>query len=964
MRNGQLDNALRHVRNLVAAGQTHDLLDRELLERFVTRHDEAAFAAIVERHGPLVLGVCRRTLRGEHHAEDACQATFLVLARKAGTIRKRDALGSWLYGVAGRVARKLRADVQRRAAQEVTAADVPRPDTTGEITWREGLVVLDEELSRLPATYRSALVLCYLEGRTQDEAARELGCSPGALRGRLERARERLRTRLVRRGVGLPAALLGTALASTQAANAVPPTLAVGTVKAAALVATGQALPGVVPPNVATLTEGVLKAMFVTRIKTVLILALTVSLLGAGVLAGAAQGQRAVAAANEASPSAPIAADGEAAEPGREAKAGMPPNDQRPEEKGAVEEHTARGVVRDAAGKPIADARVYWLAFAQPRLMPLVMPRGQQQDPALAILAEGRTDPQGSIELRARYAPRAYALMQLLVAAPGYGLAGQQFTEGQGVVAVILRPEIPIRGQLLTPAGAPAKGVRVRMQSITSGRENSIGVGPRPQDKVPSYWPAPVLTDDQGRFTLGGVPEGASAHLTVTHNDFAQEELYVFAKSEASDAQKSFDVRALKPDFKHTLSPARPVQGVVTAADTGKPMPGVVVEVIPWGPHGGMPFEGRTDAQGRYRVSGHAATSNFLGYWIAAYPPADSGYIPVTTQHDQPWPAGAKFLEKNLTLPRGRLLRGSVLDGDTNQPVAGASIVYQPKQGNPHARGNYELRNRVLTDKDGHFTITGLAGEGYLVAEGPSPDFRRVTLSGDATARGMDLFPHGFAKVDVPEKGEPVPATVRLRKGVTLEARVVRPDGSPVPWILAGCRQLNAVQIDRWPNSQRFDKGQFRMTGADPDETYRVFFVQPELHLGAFADLKYDGKPAEVRLEPTASVRGKLVNQDGTPPRNYQAYALLLTTREEGKLGPFDWFGNDRLVIYTNVTHDFGRQQTSPDGSFVVDNLIPGARMYLVGAGGGQLVVRKPVTLKPGEVKDLGTLTLAKEGQQ
>src|SRR5437868_6374666 len=168
MRNGQLDSVLCYIRRLVAAGQTRELADRDLLERFVARHDEAAFAAIVERYGPLVLGVCWRTLRSEHHAEDACQATFLVLARKAGSIRKRESLGCWLYGVAYRVARKLRADIKRRAAWDVTVAEVPRPDTTGEITWREGLAVLDEELGRLPSTYRSALVVCYLEGRTQD----------------------------------------------------------------------------------------------------------------------------------------------------------------------------------------------------------------------------------------------------------------------------------------------------------------------------------------------------------------------------------------------------------------------------------------------------------------------------------------------------------------------------------------------------------------------------------------------------------------------------------------------------------------------------------------------------------------------------------------------------------------------------------------------------------------------------
>src|SRR5579871_253483 len=155
MRNGQLDRVLHYLRDLLAARQARELPDRALLDCFVAHHDQAAFAAIVERHGPVVMGVCRRTLRSEHDAEDACQATFLVLARKASSIRKRESLGCWLHGVAYRVARKLRTNLQRRTARDASRADQPRPDFLAEITWREGLAVLDEELERLPATYRS-----------------------------------------------------------------------------------------------------------------------------------------------------------------------------------------------------------------------------------------------------------------------------------------------------------------------------------------------------------------------------------------------------------------------------------------------------------------------------------------------------------------------------------------------------------------------------------------------------------------------------------------------------------------------------------------------------------------------------------------------------------------------------------------------------------------------------------------
>jgi RNA polymerase sigma factor (sigma-70 family) len=290
MGNRRLDNVVRHIRRTVAARQAREIPDRELLERFVTRRDEDAFAAIVKQHGSLVLGVCRRILRNDHDAEDACQATFLVLTRNAGTIRKGDSLASWLYGVASRIALKLRGRVQRTRAEDVSAVQVAGPDIVGEITWREGLAVLDEELSRLPAAYRSALIVCYLQGRKQTDAARELGCSLGALCGRLVRGRELLRKRLARRGLPLPAAVVGVVLVSVSAQAALPRALAVRMVKAAAALLAGQPLARFVPPTIAALTEGALTSMFVSRAKTIGSLVLIASLIamGAGMLAGAA----------------------------------------------------------------------------------------------------------------------------------------------------------------------------------------------------------------------------------------------------------------------------------------------------------------------------------------------------------------------------------------------------------------------------------------------------------------------------------------------------------------------------------------------------------------------------------------------------------------------------------------------------------------------------------------------------
>ena len=189
MADQHLQVVLHHIHTRAGARAADALPDGELLHRFVAHGDQAAFAALVERHGPMVLGLCRRVLRSAHDAEDACQAAFLVLARKAASIRKTDALAGWLHGVAYHAAAKLRRAESRREAREAARQNVAQGDAATEASWREVRAALDEELARLPQRYRAPLVLCYLEGKTRDEAARMLGWSEGTFRGRLERGR-------------------------------------------------------------------------------------------------------------------------------------------------------------------------------------------------------------------------------------------------------------------------------------------------------------------------------------------------------------------------------------------------------------------------------------------------------------------------------------------------------------------------------------------------------------------------------------------------------------------------------------------------------------------------------------------------------------------------------------------------------------------------------------------------------
>jgi RNA polymerase sigma factor (sigma-70 family) len=266
MPHARLGDALNCIRTAESAGLT----DAQLLERYVARRDEAAFEALVRRHGPMVLGVCRRVLRSCHDAEDAFQATFLVLVRKAASVRPRERVGNWLYGVAYRAAQKARIVSIRRRARE---RQMPEPASVAEGLWHDLLPLLDRELRGLPEKYRLPVVLCDLEGKTRGEAARGLGWPEGTVASRLARGRALLARRLTRHGVPLSAGVLTAVLSQNASGACVPATLIVSTVKGAA----GKA---------AALAEGVLRAMFWTKLKIAAVgfLAVALSAVGAGLL--------------------------------------------------------------------------------------------------------------------------------------------------------------------------------------------------------------------------------------------------------------------------------------------------------------------------------------------------------------------------------------------------------------------------------------------------------------------------------------------------------------------------------------------------------------------------------------------------------------------------------------------------------------------------------------------------------
>jgi RNA polymerase sigma factor (sigma-70 family) len=271
-------NLLQRLRRASLPRDGGGMTDGELLEAYLDRRDEAAFEALVRRHGPMVLGVCRRLLRSHHDAEDAFQATFLVLVRRAASVVPREKVGNWLYGVAYRTALEARTRAARRRAREGEASDMSDREATGAESLGELRAALDEELIRLPEKYRDAIVLCELEGKTVKEAARQLGLPQGTLASRLSRGRHLLAGRLSRRGLSLGAVAVAASLPVVAAPAPVPAPLMVSLLDAAASAET-------VPAGAADLTERVVRTMLLCELKVVPALLLAVALLAFGVLA-------------------------------------------------------------------------------------------------------------------------------------------------------------------------------------------------------------------------------------------------------------------------------------------------------------------------------------------------------------------------------------------------------------------------------------------------------------------------------------------------------------------------------------------------------------------------------------------------------------------------------------------------------------------------------------------------------
>jgi RNA polymerase sigma factor (sigma-70 family) len=665
MATSQMNEVIQHLRTAVLP---RDLTDRQLLEAYVRRRDEAALAVLVQRHGPMVWGVCRRVLQDHHEAEDAFQATFLVLVRKAASIASPELLAGWLYSVAHHTALRARATAAKRKTREKQVTDMPEPAVNETDAWQDVQPVLDQELSLLPDKYRVVIVLCDLEGKTHKEAARQLGCPEGTVAGRLARARVMLAKRLVRHGIVLSGGAVGSVLSGSTVAASLPSSVVSRTLVASRLFGSGQAVSGCgISGKVVALSEGVLKTMFLNKVRTVTALLLMV--LACSSLCGLMH-----AARGGGEPPSPTAA--RTIQTSEQRK-----TDRQPGPDGNQNHRVPiRGRVQFPDGKPAAGLAVR------------VAGAGYNQ---ASFQDQVRTDRNGRYEVLAE--PNQIYLLVIedrkWAAPPQTGFAVLPGKPVEGI-NFVLRPATHIHGRVTVGKDRkPVSGQNIYFQQFGVDLLSLENVRlPAPGKK--RQWVQPMIahykrTDADGRFEFFVGPGSYSLWGPP---------------QEKVKKVKVKDERSLILDF-HSPRPEKGrLTGQVVTGKPAKPVAGAVVEGIYRHDRAGQDLKTTTDAQGKFDVE----RSLFKTVLHACSADGKrAGVVEITAD------------DKEATIPIQLLgsARGRVV-GPEGKPLADQEIWYGVRVYTDDQKTGWYTRfgDRIKTDRDGRFTLAGLVvGQMYHI---------------------------------------------------------------------------------------------------------------------------------------------------------------------------------------------------------------------------------------------------------
>jgi RNA polymerase sigma factor (sigma-70 family) len=942
MATAQAGTLLRHIRTLATGCGTGT--DRQLLDDFAARRDEAAFAALVSRHGPMVLRVCRRVLGHEQDAEDAFQATFLILAGHARSIRRRDAVADWLHGVAYRTAMNTKRRAARRHSHEARFR-AGTPQAVASPTWDDVQAVLEEEVRRLPPCFREAFVLCVLEGKGGPEAAAELGCKEGTVKSRVNRARHLLRQRLARRGIQLAALLGALSVAESAVKAAVPAALARATIRFGLSVAAGGPAAAAIPSHIAALAAGVTRAMFLSKAKITAVVLLAAGLLiaGAGALA-----RQAPAAGDPPVGSQKSEAGGPKSAPAAAKQAVKPSAAQ---DKGAI---AYGGRVVGPDGRPVAGAKLYLTRWWGYHYEPFTSPES------------GTTDRNGRFAFTAPNAKYRGQATILVAAAPnmGPGWVGLHADNKKTDLTLkLVADDVPITGQIVDLEGKPVPGATLRVLQIMASPNEDLGpwlaaardrtAQPRDRDLaisqqyLPSYTTAPsavAATDAVGRFRLTGIGRERLVIVRLEGPTIASEYLHVRTRpgeaikvgsleADSEYGTPRIDTTYYGASFRHVAGATKPVVGVVRDKDTKKPLAGFTVrsEKLAHNPlHGRHITLTVTDAQGRYRLTG---LPKGAGNKINVVPPRDLPYV--TPVLDVPDSFGPDSVTVDIELKRAVWIEGKLTDKATGKPLPGHHLMYLVRDGNPN-QGDYAgfgggTEGVVTTNEDGSYRIIGLPGPGLIeVFQNHKEDYLYGAERDDEDGLKEDFgfMPQGnfaaFARIDPPRRSASVRRDIALVRGWTFTGTLLGPDGKPLAD--AGVEALGAEM-----------KGaEFTVRRFNPRRPRPLIFRHPGKGLvGVAQPPREDGGSVTVRMGPGAAVTGRVVDAAGEPRAGVELWVSFRLKREP------HW--DDQGVQ--------GQIKTDREGRFRIEALLPGLDYELVA---DHRSIRFGPGLRAGETKDLG----------